>query len=608
MEILRRRLPAFVREPNRRRYESDNYVVIDFETTNLDYGSPYNPDNRLLLAVGISGRGERKVSWGNEYEQGDFVQWLLTHEFIIAQNLKFEAGWLARMGLPLEKLLGYCTVIGEYVLDGNRQSKRDLDSLAKRYDAPVKESVVSTLIKAGVSPENIPKPWLEDYCVQDVLTTKDVFVAQRAKLMEYGLLPHVQTRCLLTPVLVDMEFIGMHLDPNRVKKMYQKVVKEYNDAKTRLEDFAGGINLNSPKQKAEYIYDRLGFRELTDHRGNPIRTEAGGRSTDKEDIGRLEARSDDQREFLKLFGTYTELNADHKYLSKFYKCVTEGDGILRAYFNQTVTATHRLSSTGGEWKVQLQNMKRDLKPLFCPRHPGWKSGEADFKQLEFRAAVELGDDDVGRQKIAEGFDVHQFTSDTLTEAGEPTDRQGAKQHTFKPLYGGTSGTPAQQAYYRAFREMYPGIAGTQEHWKATVLRDKVLVLPTGFRFYWPYAKVTRSGYMEFGEQVCNYPVQHLATAEFVPIGVLYTWHYMKAAGMRGFLVNTIHDSLISEVPEEETELFRELAVQGCSVEVPAYMRDVYGMELSVPLDVDIGINTHWAEKKGWAEKHLGEAA
>jgi len=616
-ENLLDKLPAFIRAPDWRRYLSNNWVVIDFETTNKDKGSPYNKDNSLVLAVGQS-QTERRVAWGNEYEVGDWTSWVMSHDFIVAQNGKFELGWLERAGIPLEKILLFDTMIAQYVIDGNRMTKRDLNSLCKLHGVPLKESGVSALIHAGVCPSQIPRHWLEEYCVQDVESTVGVFLSQRTQLERMGLLPHTMTRCLLTPVLVDMERVGMHLDPQRVRTMYNIVSKEYTNAAARLEEFAGGINLNSPKQKAEFIYDRLGFSELTDHRGNPVRTEAGGRSTDKDDIARLTPRSEPQREFLKLFGIWSEANAKYKYLKKFKECVEESGGILHGNLNQTIAATHRLTSTGGKHKVQLQNMKRELKPLFCPRYPGWKSGEGDYAQLEFRTAVWLGNDSVGRHAIASGEDVHSFTASVLHEVPyeevvsnknkEPYSewRQDAKPDTFKPLYGGQSGTPAQQRYYKAFREKYAEITATQERWKAEVLRTKELVLPTGFRFYWPWAKVSRSGYMEFGEQVCNYPVQHLATAEIVPIGVVYTWHYMKAAGMKGFLINTIHDSIISEIPPDEEDLFREILPVTCVDRVVDYMYTMYSIDFDVPLAVDIGINSHWGEKKGWAEKHLQE--
>jgi DNA polymerase I-like protein with 3'-5' exonuclease and polymerase domains len=308
-----------------------------------------------------------------------------------------------------------------------------------------------------------------------------------------------------------------------------------------------------------------------------------------------------------------------KALDKFEACVTEtGDNLLYAQLNQTITATHRLSSTGRNYSTQFQNLHRIFKPLFSPRYEGWKLGEADEAQLEYRVAVFLGQDEAGMHDIANNVDAHAFTAsfthakewdevkDDLKSEVRKAIRTDAKADTFKPLYGGSSGTPAQQEYYKAFKEKHQGITQMQEDWKNTVLRTKKLRTVTGLEFYWPDTKLSRSGYITNSTNICNYPVQMFATADIVPIAVVYQWHYMKAAGMHSFLVNTVHDSSISEVHPEENELFENIVVQCFTDKVVWYLDEVYNIDFNISLEAEIELDDFWADSEGWRNEFLEE--
>jgi DNA polymerase I-like protein with 3'-5' exonuclease and polymerase domains len=176
-------------------------------------------------------------------------------------------------------------------------------------------------------------------------------------------------------------------------------------------------------------------------------------------------------------------------------------------------------------------------------------------------------------------------------------RQAAKSETFKPLYGGSKGTPAQERWYTAFKQRYPDLARTQEDWVYEVLATKRLITPWGLRYYFPHAKVSDSGFVNVGSTVYNYPIQALATAEIVPIAVSYFWHTVKARGLGDFIVpvNTIHDSLVCEIHQDYQDEFRDIAQSSFGPSVYRYLRDVYKMDYSVPLGIGIKIAEHWGE-------------
>ena len=108
------------------------------------------------------------------------------------------------------------------------------------------------------------------------------------------------------------------------------------------------------------------------------------------------------------------------------------------------------------------------------------------------------------------------------------------------------------------------------------------MLPWGMEFFWPDTKVTHTGYITNTTSICNYPVQSFATAEIIPVGLIYFWHRIACNDLKMFLVNTIHDSIIAEIPEEEQEIFNELAVQCLTHDVYQYLDTVYDIKFDVP--------------------------
>lgn len=602
--LVRTRLPKHLQHPGAHNYASENYTVFDFETTTYEKGLAVYPQNTTVMVVWYNGpqhaRPGYHVSWGGELDHQQLVDDCNSADFVVAHNAKFDLQWLSRCGAEIDRLLVWDTQIAECVLGGNRWqfAKLSLEQCAKRRRWPGKEGLVSVMIKRGVDTTDIPRSWLERYCKQDVRLTRDLFRRQRSVDLSPALAEVVFTRCIATPVLALMEFTGMYLDPDRVVGRARELEQRYGELQTKMDLLTGGINVNSTKQLGEYLYETLGFREKTNRRGEPDRTAKGAPKTDIGTVLSLRARNKRQREFLELYkevnAVYTELT---KYLRKFAACCEENDGHLLAQFNQTNTQTHRLSSNGLVYRTQFQNFPRAYKPMFKARREGWLIGECDGAQLEFRAATHLGRDKQGLMDIVNRVDVHKFTSETLTGAGQPTDRQGAKAHTFKPLYGGMSGTEAEQTYYRAFKEKYKGIANAQRRWIDTVLEKGCLTTEWGLKFYWPDTRMDRSGYVTNTTSICNYPVQSFATAEIIPIGLVYFWHAAKAEGLELLVVNTIHDSIICEVPPDEVDAFHELSKYAL-IEVPYwYLKEVYDVELAVPLGAGVALGQHWADEE-----------
>jgi DNA polymerase I-like protein with 3'-5' exonuclease and polymerase domains len=566
--------------------------VVDLETTNIEKGSALNEDNRLVLGCWWTPTRGLSSCRGGEYEQDELIRACEGADFIIAHNAKFELQWLRRCGLRLEDTLVYDTQIAEYVIGGNRWqlNSLSLDACLERNSLPVsKLSTVSLMIRSGICPSEIPSDWLLKYCTMDVMACLYLYRHQINVMEETRLLPIVYSRCLATPALADIEFNGMQLDSEAVLEMWDVKERELAELEHKLDEFTGGINWNSPTQVTEYLYDELGFAEARDYRGNEIRTATGNRSAGIDTIQRLRPTNAKQRDFLELYLEAKSINNElTKYLRKFRNCVEEAGGFLQGSFNQCNTQTHRLSSSGLRYRTQFQNFPRSYKPVFMARDKGWLVGEADGAQLEFRVAAHLGRDDDARADIESGTDIHQVTADIIG-----CSRQLAKAHTFKPLYGGKSGTKEERNYYKFFSEKYGGISSTQQEWIDTVLLQKWLETEWGMRYYWPNTRMERSGFVVNTTSICNYPVQALATAEIIPIALVYFWHKLKRSDLKMFIVNTVHDSIIVELPESEIEDFHELSKQCFMEDVYRYLSNVYDMDFTVPLATGIKTAPRW---------------
>ena len=433
-------LPEFVKCPNPRIYEEGVPLFLDFETTILDNGSALNNQNRLVLACWQLGwEGGVKHCWGSEYEQQDLLYDLRRADFIVAHNAKFELQWLERAGVDLHKVLVYDTMLAEYVIGGNRWMIQNLglEKCLLRHGLPGKVSVVSNMISAGICPSEIPSEWLLEYCKRDVTALVDLMRVQLSSVRSTRLLPVIYSRCLLTPVLADIEHYGMKLDSEFVRTKYNELTDTVRRLEVEMNLLTGGINIASAKQRGVFLYETLKFPELRVRKGRewvPKRTESGAYATDGDTIAALRGTTDRQRRFLELYGELNDARqALSKYISKWMACVDENNGILQGSYNQTTTQTQRLSSSGAKYRTQMQNLPREYKPLFCSSDPDWVMADADGAQLEFRVAAHLGRDRVAYGDIRDGRDVHSFTAEVLSGAGQPTSRQDAKAHTFKPL-------------------------------------------------------------------------------------------------------------------------------------------------------------------------------
>ena len=287
-------------------------------------------------------------------------------------------------------------------------------------------------------------------------------------------------------------------------------------------------------------------------------------------------------------------NSIDTYLHTFVngiKSFTNENSMLHPKFMQAVTATARLSSRDPNFQNQPRGGTFPIRKVVDSRFEGGSILEVDFAQLEFRTAVFLAQDKQGMEDIKNKIDVHQYTAEIIGVS-----RQDAKAHTFKPLYGGTTGTEEEKRYYRKFAEKYKGIAAWHQQLQTEAIKLKRLKLPTGREYAFPYAERMPWGGSSYSTQIKNYPVQGFATADIVPLACIKIYELMKEQKVKSLLINTVHDSIVADVYPGEEAVMSKIFKQGTASVIPA-LKEYYGINFNVPLDTELKMGYNWLDIK-----------
>ena len=317
-----------------------------------------------------------------------------------------------------------------------------------------------------------------------------------------------------------------------------------------------------------------------------------GFRTDKITLSKIAAEA--EGEFKEFIDAVVRHNAVDTYLNTFVeglKNFTNEKGFLHPKFMQAVTATGRLSSRDPNFQNQPRGKTFPIRKVVTSRFDGGKILEIDFAQLEFRTAVYLAQDKQGMEDIKNKIDVHQYTADIIGVS-----RQDAKAHTFKPLYGGVTGTEDEKRYYTKFLEKYKDIKTWHDKLQSEAIRYKRIKLPTGREYSFPYAERTPWGGSTYGTQIKNYPVQGFATADIVPLACINIYKLMKDKGVKSLLVNTVHDSIVADVYPGEEDVMSDIFNQGTADVIPA-LKQYYKIDFNVPLDTELKIGNNWLDMK-----------
>jgi DNA polymerase-1 len=396
----------------------------------------------------------------------------------------------------------------------------------------------------------------------------------------------------LIPVLVDMEWTGIAIDPAVFESLSQQLKTDLVRLEVQIAQAAGtSFNLNSPRQLATVLFDKLQLPALKKTKTGP--------STDA-DV--LEQLADLGHEVPRLLLEYRELQKlKSTYVDVLPVRVNRITGRIHTTFNQTGAATGRLSSSD----PNLQNI-----PIRSPRgeairrgfvpSPGWRFVVADYSQIELRLMAHLSGDPAFVSAFQQGEDIHRQTAalifglDPASVSSEM--RAQAKTINFATIYGQGPfalsrqlGIPLDEAK-RFIGEYFKRFSGV----RAYLDRQVELARTQGYvetlfkrRRYIPEIRDKNFNTRAFGERLSqNSPLQGSA-ADLIKIAMVRLHQALGAGGFQARLLLQVHDELVLEAPPEEIGRVVPL-VRSCMEGVA---------DLSVPLLVDVGVGDNWLDAK-----------
>lgn len=362
-------------------------------------------------------------------------------------------------------------------------------------------------------------------------------------------------------VLYDMEKEGIRADGDKLKEYSRELAVSINKIEKRIYEEAGEeFNINSPKQLGVVLFEKLQLP-------NEKKTKTGY-STSAEVLDKLApdhpivADVLEYRQLSKLKSTYADG------LINFI----EQDGKIHTTFNQTITATGRLSSTD----PNLQNIPirielgKLIRKVFLPEQ-GHLFVDSDYSQIELRVLAHLSDDEKLIEAFKNGQDIHRSTASLVfdTPFDEVTDiqRRNAKAVNFGIVYGISAfglandlniGRKEAQAYIDSYFEKYPKIKAFLD--KTVSEAKEKGYIKTMFGRIRPIPELSSSNFMQrqFGERVAmNSPIQGTA-ADIIKIAMIRVHDRLLKENLKSKLILQVHDELLIETAEDEKEYVIEL--------------------------------------------------
>jgi len=509
----------------------------------------------------------------------------------IGQNIKYEEVLLKNLGIEL-KGISFDTMVASYLLNPSKLNHNLADIAFEHLGYSM--TPISELIgkgKAKITMAEVDIADISRYCCQDSDVT---FMLKRVLEKALGKKGLDDLFCEIEIPLIEslsgMEFMGVAIDKKFLKDMSKKISGKLLRLSKQIYEMAGSeFNINSPKQLSEILFERLKLPIIK-------RTKTGI-STDVEVLNRLAQEHPlpkallDYRELSKLKSTYVDALPE---------LINPGTKKVHTSFNQTVTATGRLSSSD----PNLQNipirteMGRSIRKAFISSFKNGLILSSDYSQIELRILAHLSEDEVLIKAFKEDIDIHTYTASLIFDCkeGDVTDemRSQAKTVNFGIIYGmspyGLSKelgiTPeVAKGFIDAYFMRYPKV---NEYMKSQIefAREEGYVLTMlKRRRYIPEINSQNQNIRMFAERTAiNTPIQGSA-ADIIKMAMINIYSDLKKKGCKGKMVLQVHDELVFDLPKKELDLITDI--------VKRHMEEV--LELKVPIKVNITSGKNWLE-------------
>ena len=510
----------------------------------------------------------------------------------VGQNLKYDLEVLRNYGIELKGKM-WDTMIAHYLIQPELHHNMDyMAEIYLNYQTIHIDELIGPKGKNQKSMRSLLPSQIYEYAAEDAditLRLKNKLEPELKKAECEDLFYNIEMP--LMPVLAEMEMNGVCLDTASLAETSKQFTNRMNEIEARIYELAGErFNIASPKQVGEILFDKLKIVEKAK------KTKTGQYVTSEEVLQQLRNKHEivadilEHRGLKKLIGTY---------IDALPKLINPKTGHIHTSFNQTITATGRLSSSD----PNLQNIPirgedgKEIRKAFIPK-PGCLFFSADYSQIELRVMAHLSQDAEMIKVFSEGKDLHAATAANIykkpIEEVTRDERTKSKRANFGIIYGITVfglaerlDIPRDEAkmlidgYFETFPQVHDYMEKSKE-----VAREKGYVTTLfGRRRYLPDINSHNATVRGFAERnAINAPIQGTA-ADIIKVAMIHIYNRFKAEGIRSKMILQVHDELNFSVFPEEKEKVESIVLEEMQ----------NALNLSVPLVADSGFGQNWLE-------------
>ena len=510
----------------------------------------------------------------------------------VGQNLKYDLEVLRNYGIELKGKM-WDTMIAHYLIQPELHHNMDyMAEIYLHYQTIHIDELIGPKGKNQRSMRDLSPIDIYEYACEDADITLQLKNKLEPELKKHGAEKlFYEIEMPLMPVLADMEMNGVCLDTASLAETNKQFTQRMLEIEQRIYELAGQqFNIASPKQVGEILFDKLKIVEKAK------KTKTGQYVTSEEVLQQLKNKHEivadilEHRGLKKLIGTY---------IDALPKLINPRTGHIHTSFNQTITATGRLSSSD----PNLQNIPirgedgKEIRKAFIPE-PGCLFFSADYSQIELRVMAHLSGDENMINVFREGKDLHAATAANIykKDISEVTrdERTKSKRANFGIIYGITVfglaerlDIPRDEAkmLIDGYFNTFPQVHDYMEKSKEIARQQGYVTTLFGRRRYLPDINSANSVVRGFAERnAINAPIQGTA-ADIIKVAMIHIYQRFKEENIRSKMILQVHDELNFSVYPDEKEKVERIVLEE--------MQNAF--EMKVPLVADSGFGTNWLE-------------
>ena len=510
----------------------------------------------------------------------------------VGQNIKYDLEVLQNYGVTLAGKM-FDTMIAHYVIQPELHHGMDyLAEIYLNYKTIHIDELIGPKGKNQGNMRDVPPSEVYEYACEDAditLKLKNILEQELKKVSAEDLFFNIEMP--LVPVLAYIEMNGVKLDTEALKETSNIFNERMKEIEKRIYGLAGEqFNISSPKQVGDILFGKM---QITD---KPKKTKTGQYITSEDVLQSLRGKSEivkdilDYRGLKKLLGTYVDA---------LPLLINKKTGRIHTSFNQTITATGRLSSSN----PNLQNIPirdddgKEIRKAFIPEE-GCLFFSADYSQIELRVMAHLSNDENMIEAFREGHDIHAATAAKIYKENiddvTRDQRTKAKRANFGIIYGITVfGLAERLDIDRAeakqlidgYFETFPQVKDYMEKAKVTAHEHGYVETLFHRRRYLPDITSHNATVRGFAERnAINAPIQGTA-ADIIKVAMVRIFNRFKKENIRSKMILQVHDELNFSVYPDEKEQVEKIVMEE--------MQGAYQMK--VPLTADAGWGKNWLE-------------